>query len=162
MTPSTAAARAAHPTPEPTHPCLRCGRPVAINVALCEQCNPLGLKQPAATQVHAIAAGGIVLFVVFLAIVGRLALGGIGPFTGKIASVVAAPGGLAVTVTVTNAGTKNSATTCRVVAADREVGGPSQLLQTPNVPGGQTVQFVTTVAVFGTEVRQLAVDCQSP
>jgi hypothetical protein len=148
--------------PEPTHGCVRCGRPVPIHVALCEYCNPLGLKQPAATQVHAIAAGGILLFVLFLAVVGRGAMQGIGPFKGEIRSVIPVVGGLRVTIAVTNQGTNASATTCRLVGADREAGGPAQLLQTPNVPGGQTIEFSSPVSVFGDQRIDLAVDCQSP
>ncbi len=146
----------------PTHGCLRCGRPVSVNVSLCDECNPLGLKQPAATQVHAIAAGGIVLFVVFLAIIGRVALGGIGPFTGEVRAVVPGTTGLEVTVAVTNAGTSASATTCRVVEASRPAGGPGQLLQTPNVQPGETIEFSAPVSVFGNQVVDLTVDCQSP
>jgi hypothetical protein len=148
--------------PEPTHGCLRCGRQIPIHESLCEFCNPLGLKQPAATQVHAIAAGGIFLFVVILAVLARGALQGVGPFSGEIRGVTAAAGGLSVTVAVTNKGTNPSATTCRVVAADREAGGPAQLLQTPNVPAGQTIEFTAAVSVFGDQAVDLAVDCQSP
>jgi hypothetical protein len=155
-------AAGALPAIEPTHPCVRCGKPVSIHLALCEECNPLGLKQPGATQVHALAAGGIVLFVVILAVIGRAALGGVGPFTGSVAGVATGSDGLEVRIAVTNNGTKNSATTCRIVAADREVGGPSQVVQTPNVPAGATVQFTTAVAAFGPDVQNLAVDCQSP
>ncbi len=149
-------------TPGPTHGCLRCGRPVPIDVALCDECNPLGLKQPAATQVHALAAGGIVLFVIFLAVVARLALADVGPFTGVIRGVVAVTGGLEVTLTVTNEGTSSSATTCRVVEASRPVGGPSQMVQTPKVPAGQTIEFSAPVSMFGDQPTALAVDCQSP
>lgn len=145
-----------------THGCVRCGRPISIHDSLCQECNPLGLKQPATIQVHALAAGGIVLFVLFLAIVGRLALGGIGPFTGEVIDVAPGPAGLEVTLAVTNKGTSASATTCRVVEASRPVGGPGQLLQTPKVPAGQTIEFSALVSVFGTEVTELGVDCQSP
>ena len=148
--------------PEPTHGCVRCGRPVPIHIALCDECNPLGLKQPAATQVHAIAAGGILLFVLILAVIGRGVLQGIGPFSGEIRNVAASSAGLQVTVAVTNKGTNASATTCRVVAADREAGGPAQLLQTPNVPPGATIEFTTAISVFGDQPVDLAVDCQTP
>ena len=151
-----------HPDDTLTHGCVRCGRPISIHDSLCEECNPLGLKQPATTQVHALAAGGIVFFVLFLAVAGRLALGGIGPFTGEVIDVAIAPAGLEVTVAVTNKGTSASATTCRVVEASRPVGGPGQLLQTPNVPAGQTIEFSAPVSVFGTVVTELGVDCQSP
>lgn len=135
---------------------------MALDVALCEDCNPLGLKQPASTQVHAIAAGGILLFVLFLAVVGRAALGGIGPFSGEVRGVAASAGGLAVTLAVTNAGSTASATTCRVVEASRPVGGPGQLLQTPNIQPGQTREFTSQVSVFGGALQDLTVDCQSP
>ena len=148
--------------PEPTHGCVRCGRPIPIHEALCEDCNPLGLKQPAATQVHAIAAGGIVLFVLILAVLGRGALQGIGPFSGQIRGVTAVAAGLEVRLAVTNKGTNGSATTCRVIGADREVGGPAQLVQTPNVPAGQTIEFTAAVSAFGDQPLDLAVDCQSP
>lgn len=148
--------------PAPLHSCVRCGRPVALDVALCEECNPLGLKQPATTQVHAIAAGGIFLFVLFLAVVGRMSLQGIGPFTGEVRGVTAAAHGLDVTLTVKNSGSTASSTTCRVVEATRPVGGPGQLLQTPNVQPGQTLEFTAPVSVFGDQVIGLAVDCQSP
>jgi len=145
------------------HGCVRCGRPIPVHEALCDECNPLGLKQPAATQVHAIAAGGILLFVLILAVLGRGALQGVGPFSGAVQGVAAAPsGGLAVTVAVTNNGTNGSATTCRLLGADREPGGPAQLVQTPNVPAGGTIDFVATVKAFGDRPVDLAVDCQSP
>jgi len=149
--------------PTPTHPCLRCGRPVPIQDSLCETCNPLGLKQPAATQVHAIAAGGILFFVLIMALVGRAWLGGVGPFRGAIGGVAAAAdGGLVVQLTVTNDGSTGAATSCRVVEAERPVGGPGQLVQTPIVPAGQALTFSATVTVFGDQVRDLAIDCRSP
>jgi hypothetical protein len=148
--------------PEPTHGCVRCGRPIPIHEALCEDCNPLGLKQPAATQVHAIAAGGILLFVLILAVLGRGALQGVGPFTGEIRDIARAPNGLLVSVAVTNKGTTASATTCRILGADRQVGGPAELLQSPNVPAGQTIIFDSVVSAFGDQPADLIVDCQSP
>lgn len=134
-----------------------------MDVALCEECNPLGLKQPAATQVHAIAAGGIILFVLILAVMGRVATGGIGPFAGQVAGVEAAPGGtgLAVTIEIENAGRTNSATTCRIVTPDRPIGGAGQVVQTPNVPAGESVTFTAIVTAFGDEPVDLAVDCAS-
>jgi len=148
--------------PEPTHGCVRCGRPVPIHDPLCEECNPLGLKQPAATQVHAIAAGGILLFVLILAVLGRGALQGVGPFSGEIRDLAKVQNGLRLTVAVTNKGSTASATTCRVLGADREAGGPAQLLQTPNVPPGQTIEFDSVVSVFGDQPVDLIVECQSP
>jgi hypothetical protein len=147
---------------EPTHGCVRCGRPVPIHVALCEECNPLGLRQPAATQVHALAAGGIVLFVVILAVLAGFGLSGVGPFSGTVMNVEAAAGGLAVTIEVSNEGSKGAATTCRVIDIDRAVGGPSQIVQTPSVAGGKRLTFTVTVTAFGEQPHALAIDCQSP
>jgi hypothetical protein len=135
---------------------------VLIHVALCEDCNPLGLKQPAATQVHALAAGGIVFFVVVLALLASAGLRGVGPFSGTVMTVDGAAGGLAVTIEVANAGTRGAATTCRIIDIDRAVGGPAQVVQTPAVPGGGSVSFTATVTAFGDAPRALAVDCQSP
>ncbi|MBF8291162.1 MAG: hypothetical protein HW391_2130, partial [Chloroflexi bacterium] len=55
-----------------------------------------------------------------------------------------------------------AATTCRVVEAARPVGGPGQVVQTPTVPAGGTIEFGAVVTAFGSEVQDLAVDCQSP
>ena len=77
---------------EPTHPCIRCGREgVPADAGLCELCNPLELSQPAATQMHGIAALGILLFIVVLFVVGRAVMSGAGPFTGRVAGVAPAP-----------------------------------------------------------------------
>ncbi|HSO30784.1 MAG TPA: hypothetical protein VLS28_12860 [Candidatus Sulfomarinibacteraceae bacterium] len=156
-TPATSAA-----APEPTHGCVRCGRPVPIHVALCEECNPLGLRQPSATQVHAIAAGGIVLFVAILAVLAGIGLQGVGPFTGAVTRVEAADGGLSVTIRVTNDGTRDAATTCRLVERDRPAGGPGEMVQTPTVEAGGSVAVTVTVSAFGDRPQVLAVDCQSP
>lgn len=160
-------AGAALPTPtsapEPTHPCIRCGRPgVPIDDGLCEDCNPLELAQPSATQVHGIAALGIVAFVVVLAVVGRAALAGTGPFTGTVLDVAAAPGGLAVTMAVHNAGSKAGATTCRVIWDTRPAGQLGDLVESPQVPPGGDVDFSAVVTGLGTVPTGLAVDCQSP
>ena len=75
MAPSTAMAVPATPAqpastaPALTHPCARCGAPVALDVGLCERCNPLGLKDSASSQVH-----GTVFLAVGLAIAVPTAL----------------------------------------------------------------------------------------
>jgi hypothetical protein len=151
------------PTPEPTHPCIRCGQPgLPVDKALCENCNPLELAQPSATQVHGIAALGIIGFVVVLAVLGRAALAGTGPFTGTVQGVTAAPEGLAVTLTVHNAGSRAGATTCHVVRDARPAGQPGDLVQSPTVPAGGDVQFTAVVTRLGAVPVGLVADCQSP
>src|SRR3954469_2297264 len=109
--------------PEPTHACIRCGRPgLPPEKALCENCNPLELTQPSATQVHGIAAIGILAFVVVLAVLGRWALAGPGPYVGSIGSVVASGDGLTVSVSVLNQGRTAGATTCRIEEAGNPLG----------------------------------------
>ena len=151
------------PAPEPTHPCIRCGAlGVPVDKGLCEACNPLELAQPSATQVHGIAALGIIAFVVVLAVVGRAVIAGTGPFSGTVLGVAASSGGLAVTVSVHNAGSKAGATTCRIVQDTRPAGQLGDLVQSPTVPAGGDAQFTAIVTHLGTDLIGLVADCQSP
>jgi hypothetical protein len=127
---------------------------------MCERCNPLGLAQPAASQAHGTVFLAIGLAVIGLALLGRLALAGIGPFSSSVERVVGAPGGLAITLRVTNEGTHAGTTTCRVY--DPTVGGigpDAAYFQSPEVPPGQTVSFQRETPNLGERVRELAVDC---
>jgi hypothetical protein len=146
---------------EPTHPCIRCGREgVPADAGLCEQCNPLELAQPSATQMHGIAAIGIIAFVVVIAVLGRAFLAGNGPFSGSVVGVTGSSDGLSVTLTVTNDGSRDTATTCEIEESPNRPGRPTQVIQTPLVRAGETVTFTTTVTKFGTSPIALAADCQ--
>jgi hypothetical protein len=148
---------------EPTHRCIRCGREgVPADAGLCELCNPLELSQPSATQMHGIAAVGIIAFILVLAVAGRAALAGTGPFTGHVNAVTAVSGGLAVTIAIANKGRNPAATVCEVSEGPGAVGGPSQTVQTPLIPAGETVEFTTLVTKLGTAPLVLVADCQSP
>jgi hypothetical protein len=148
---------------EPTHPCIRCGRlGVPADAGLCELCNPLELSQPSATQMHGIAAVGIIAFIVLLAIAGRAALAGTGPFVGQVGSVAQAAGGLAVTLSVTNQGSKATATTCAIAETPARAGAPIQVVQTPLIQPGATVVFLAIVTKLGFAPLPLAADCSSP
>jgi hypothetical protein len=135
---------------------------VAIDVGLCERCNPLGLKDSSSSQVHGIAIGGVVVFVLFLAIVGRLALAGIGPFEAAYVGAVPDGTGLAVSVTVTNRGTSSGQTTCRVTDPADRSGNPGGYVLSPSIPAGETVTFTKHVTGLGTAVRPLAIACDAP
>lgn len=149
------------PTPGPTHACVRCGAPVPLDVAMCERCNPLGLSQPASSQAHGTVFVGIALAVVGLAVVGRLALQGVGPFSASVASVSVADGGLSVTLRVRNEGTRAGATTCRIT--DAVVPGTrAGFVATPNLEPGETVTVTARVTELGTEPRLLAAECSTP
>jgi hypothetical protein len=129
---------------------------------LCERCNPLGLKDSSASQVHGIAIAGVAAAVIILAVIGRLAISGIGPFDGTVVAAVADNGGLAVTLQVTNTGTSAGQTTCRVLdPADRN-GGRGGLVLSPKIEPGQTLTFTKHVTELGSAVRSLSAECSNP
>lgn len=149
-------------SPELTHACVRCGAPVAIEVGLCENCNPLGLRDVSATQVHGIAFIGVVLAIIALALIGRVAISGVGPFTSEVAAITADGDALAVTLTVTNQGKSAGRTTCRLIdPLDRSGGGAGFVLSPPIEPGA-TETFTKRVTGLGSTVRDLAVECSAP
>jgi hypothetical protein len=163
MTSSNASAAAPRRTLEPTHPCIRCGREgVPADAGLCELCNPLELSQPSATQMHGIAAVGILLFIVILAVAGRAVLAGTGPFATSVVNVASVADGLAVTIDVSNEGSRAASTTCYVGESPAPFGGSKQPVQAPLVEPGATVRFTATVTRFGSEPIGLAVDCPAP
>ncbi len=146
---------------EPTHPCIRCGREgVPADAGLCELCNPLELAQPSATQMHGIAVVGILAFILVIAVLGRAALAGSGPFTGSVIDVVGSADGLSITMTVANEGSRDTATTCEIQESPNRPGRPKQVIQTPLIRAGDTVTFTTIVTKFGTEPIALTASCQ--
>ena len=148
--------------PELTHPCARCGAPVPLDVGLCERCNPLGLRDVSASQVHGIAIGGVALFVVILAVVGKFALAGIGPFEATIAPAAADAGALTLTLSVTNHGSSTGQSTCQVTDPADRTGSPGAFILTPKIEGGKTVTFSQRVTVLGSDVRPLEIECSGP
>ena len=149
---------------EPTHACIRCGREgVPAEAGLCELCNPLELSQPAATQMHGIAALGILGFIVVLFVVGRAVIAGAGPFTGQVTGVAPVPAvdGLAVTISVKNEGTNAGAITCWVAETPPRVGAPGQSVQSPLVQPGRSATFTALVTKLGSAPLQLAADCST-
>ncbi len=149
------------PVPEPTHACVRCGRPVPLDVSLCERCNPLGLEQPATSQVHGTVFVALLLAIVVLAVAGRAALSGIGPFTAQVVGVAAGSDGLAVTLEVRNDGSKSGTTSCRLTRAESRGVGASEIVLTPRIEPGENRRFTTTTGKFGPQPLNLAVDCQA-
>ncbi len=145
----------------PTHACVRCGAPVPIDVGLCERCNPLGLRDSASSQVHGIAIAGIVAFIVILAVAGRFAISGIGPFTAT-ATAVPDGTGLAVTLSVTNQGSSVGQTTCRVSDPTDRTGNLGGFVLSPKVAPGATVTFTQHMTELGDTVVPLTADCSAP
>jgi hypothetical protein len=151
---------------EPTHPCVRCGRPVAIDTAMCEYCNPLGLADPAASQAHGTVFLAIGAAVVILALVGRLVVAGVGPFDGTVVGVTVAadasgaPSGLAITLTVTNHGTKSGPSTCRISDPDNLESDANAIFLSPDIPAGQSATFTRTTDRLGHALSStIRVDC---
>jgi hypothetical protein len=129
---------------------------------MCERCNPLGLKAPAATQAHGTALVGVVVAVVLLAVVARVLVANVGPFSTAPATVTEDPGGLRVTITVTNQGSSAGSTTCRIDDPNRGGISPSAaFVQSPRVEPGATVTFDVVVGGFGDVARDLIVDCDT-
>ena len=153
---------AAPTAPMLTHPCVRCGRPTDIDRGLCEECNPLGLRDASASQVHGIALVGVILAIVALAVVARIAVGGIGPFEATVGDVQSAGSALTVTVEVTNTGSSAVQTTCRITDASPRGGGQAALVQSPRIEPGETRSFTREVTEFGSEPLPLAVECHAP
>ena len=164
MTP-TDAAPAPNPAPGQsglTHGCVRCGAPVPLDVGLCERCNPLGLKDSSASQVHGTVFIGVLVAVAGLALVGRLTLAGVGPFGATLLCAVPDGPELAITLAVTNEGTAAGQTTCRLTDPRDRSGGGAAFMLSPRIDPGATVTFTKTVAELGATVRELAVECSAP
>ena len=150
----------APPSSEPLHGCVRCGARIPIGESMCERCNPLGLKAPAASQAHGTVFVAIAIAVVIMAVAARLALANVGPFTATISDVRANPGGLMVTIAITNDGSSAGRTTCRVGdPAIRGIGPETAYVQSPMVDGKSTVSFDAVVVSLGTTPKPLSVDC---
>jgi len=159
--PSTDRDTPATPGAGQTHGCVRCGARISLDLSMCERCNPLGLPQPATSQAHGTVALGLFIGVVVLAIVAKLAVSGVGPFTGTVAAVQPAPGGLAVTLSVHNDGTKEGTTRCRVFDPQAPgIGDRPAVLESPRIAPGAFGTFTELVTVFGPDVRTLAVECR--
>ena len=117
---------------------------------------------PASSQVHGTAFVGIALAVVIMAVVARLVIAGVGPFEADVVNVATRGEGLAVTLTVTNKGTKTGSTTCVLNDPAARFGGASAVVQSPRVEPGRTVEFTGEVTQLGSEPRLLAVQCSNP
>ena len=150
------------PAAEHTHPCARCGAPVGPGIGLCERCNPLGLRDASASQVHGTVFVTVAVAIVLLLVAARYSIAGSGPFPATISVATPTVDGLAATVTVTNEGTAAGQTTCRIVDATDRGLSRSAFILSPRLEAGETREFPAVVTEFGPEPRQLAVTCRTP
>ena len=146
----------------PTHGCARCGAPVGPGVGLCEECNPLGLRDAAASQVHGTVVIAVIVGFIVLAIVARLSIAGGGPYPATVDTVVPAGTELAVTLTVTNEGSAGGQTTCRLDDPSQLAGAQDAFVLSPRLEAGETRTFTSTVAAFGATPVALRVECRTP
>ena len=159
-TPVSPAPGELHPA---THPCARCGAPVALDVGLSERCNPLGLKDSASSQVHGTVFLAIGASVVVLAILARLAVGGIGPFTASVTGVKAgaSAGSVVATIAVHNDGRTVGSATCRIVDPSDHAVLNTLVVYSPRIEAGQTATWDQEIA-FGSPGQPLEISCKGP
>ena len=151
------------PRASQTHPCARCGAPVALDVGLCERCNPLGLRDSSSSQVHGTVFLGIGLAVAGLAIAAHLAVAGIGPFSARVTAVTAgaAAGRVVATIEIRNDGRAAGRATCRITDPRDAALANGELAYSPTVAAGQSLTFEQDLG-FGTPGRPLSVVCTGP
>jgi hypothetical protein len=149
--------------PAQTHPCARCGAPVALDVGLCERCNPLGLRDSASSQVHGTVFVAVGVAVAGLAIAAHLAVAGIGPFTARVTAMTPGPtaGVLIATIEARNEGRSTGTATCRLTDPLDPALIHSTIVYSPRIAPGATVSFDQEVT-FGSVDRMLAVACDGP
>lgn len=147
---------------EPTHPCARCGKPVPAGVGLCEECNPLGLRDVASGQVHGSVFIAVAVAIAVLAVVARLSIAGSGPFPAEVSQVAPSGDGLSVAITVTNQGDATGQTTCRLSRVGDGGMGTAAFVTTPRLSAHQTRTFESKVTEFGTAPADLQVECRTP
>jgi hypothetical protein len=104
----------------------------------------------------------VIAFVIFLAVAGRLAVAGIGPFEASVASAVADGNGLSVTLTVTNQGRSAGQTTCRITDPADRTGNLGGFMLSPQIDPGETRTFTQSLTQLGTTVRPLLAECSAP
>lgn len=160
-----------HPTAPPTstpvapvhtHPCARCGAPVALDVGLCERCNPLGLRDSASSQVHGTVLLAVVVGIVGLALAARFAVAGIGPFSAVVARMTEDDKGLVVLLQVTNNGTAAGTTTCRISDPTLQGSGQPVFVLSPRIAPKATVEFEHRLDGLTGPARPLDVQCSAP
>jgi hypothetical protein len=166
MTPTAPTSSATTPPPaapvEPTHGCARCGKPVGPGVGLCDECNPIGLRDVAASQVHGTVIISVLVGFVILAILARLAVTGGGPYPATVDDVTTSGTGLAVTLTVTNEGDGEGQTTCRLQDPDQLANGSGAFALSPRIRARSATTFTTIVQEFGSTPLPLIVECRTP
>jgi hypothetical protein len=145
-----------------THGCARCGAPVALDVGLCERCNPLGLRDSASSQVHGTVFIGVALAIVGLALAARFAVAGIGPFHAVVTRMTDDPRGLIVQLQLTNGGSAAGTTSCRISDPALQGAGKPAFFVSPRIAPKETVTVEQQLVDMSGPARPLDVECSSP
>jgi hypothetical protein len=131
-------------------------------MGLCDECNPLGLRDVASGQVHGSVFIALAVGIAILAVVARLSIAGIGPFQAQVGDVLPSATGLSVTLTVTNGGDAIGGTTCRLSRAGDDGTGTAAFVTTPRINAHETRTFTSVVTDFGMTPVDLQVECRTP
>jgi hypothetical protein len=150
-------------TPALTHACARCGAPVALEVGLCERCNPLGLKDSSSSQVHGTVFLALAVAIVGLAWAAHFAVAGIGPFTARVTAMTPGPtaGVLIATIEARNDGRATGSASCRLTDPNDAALVNGAVVYSPRIEPGATISF-TQAVTFGSPDRLLNVVCDGP
>jgi hypothetical protein len=89
-------------------------------------------------------------------------LGGIGPFEASVAGIAPDGDGLAITLSVTNNGSRSGQTTCRVTDPADRTGNLGGFMLSPQVDPGGSITFTQRLTALGGTVRPLVAECASP
>lgn len=141
--------------------CIKCGREIGPDESICQVCNRAGMATPSASQYHGTMVVAIVLGVILLAVAGSLALRGVGPFSAQVVAVSPGAGDAAVTIAVTNDGSRAGRAKCQLIANDAQGRSlQSASVVSPIVPGGQRITFDERIPGLAAAPRSVSVTCQ--
>ena len=141
--------------------CIKCGREIGPDEAICDICNRAGMATPSASQYHGTVVVAIVLAVAGLALAASLSLRGVGPYGAQVVRVEPAePAGYTITYEVTNQGTKAGRAKCQLVA----LAADGQQLRTRStvtsqIDGGASVELSETVPGLEAEPDSVTIAC---
>jgi hypothetical protein len=133
-----------------------------MGVGLCDECNPLGLRDVAAGQVHGSVFVAVTAAVIILFVLARWSVAGGGPYPASVDRIETSGSGLAVTLTVTNDGASGGQTTCRVSRAGDQGVGTAAFVTSPRLGPHETKTFRSVVTQFGSTPTDLQVECRTP
>jgi hypothetical protein len=133
-----------------------------MGVGLCDDCNPLGLRDVAAGQVHGSVFVAVTAAVIILFVLARWSVAGGGPYPATVDLVEPSGNGLAVTLTVTNQGASGGQTTCRLSRIGDGGTGTAAFVTSPRLGAHETRTFRSVVTQFGSAPAQFQVECQTP